>query len=148
MLISKTKKGITAIEIMVCIALSVIVLGYLNRTIFALNIAKANIIKKENYLEVMEVVYENLKVNIEYEEYQDMRKDNRVFINNNNLCIDELDNKDIKSVFQNKVPVYYPYLDVKIEEYEEGVLLVILSFVDKDKKTYMGSFYKGDYLCI
>ena len=120
MLISKTEKGFSLIEAIISTAVFMIILSYI-----ASMYAKVINIKNENkliyeYTAFIEALKNNMEYNMTYDDLQSLYTHSKLYIYSDDINIDLLKNKDIKSIFKSTSDKNYPYAVISMEKINEN----------------------------
>lgn len=137
------KKGVGMIEIVCSIAIFLILSSF----VFSIKInnLKLNISnrKMNEYIEFLEALKGEMYCNYNYQDIIEMKNKNLLIINKENINIDSLKNKDIKSIFTGKRKEDIPYLIMSIEDDKEVFKISFQLYAQN--KVIKSIWFKGAY---
>lgn len=137
------KKGVGMIEIVCSIAIFLILSSF----IFSIKInnLKLNISnrKMNEYIEFLEALKGEMYCNHNYQYMKEMKNKNLLIINKENINLESLKNKDIKSIFTCERKEEIPYLIMSIEDDKE--VLKISFQLYAQNKVIKSIWFKGAY---
>lgn len=142
----KSKKGFSLIEVICSMAILMIMLAvFFNISSNAIALKKYNI-ELENNITFLEGLKNNIRYNMSCEEVLELWHNNKLYIHGENLNLEALKNKSIRSIFSSDQPEKKPYLVMNIEE--SRVLEIHMNLYSnlKNKKIFNFRFYMGKYI--
>lgn len=145
MLKSINKRGFTLVEVLCSLAIfSIIFICMISYDLTSLNIKKSIKAINNNVL-IMEALKNNIIGSMTFEELEQLQNENRIFINNENMSFDKIEN-GVMNVFTNQASVEKPYIELSFLKCEFKVYRLRLSLHDAKQRDISGFqciFYKG-----
>lgn len=156
---SNKNKGYSLLEVVYSLSIFFILLSFiLSMEIRNLNFKRYDL-EISRYGEFLEALKNTLVFNTEYEDIKAIVNtsknldsqnnfNTKLFINNENLNLKSLKNKELTEVFTLEKVTDLPYLEVNIEDKDDGVIKIDLNLIFKNMnqtQKISTSFYKGDY---
>lgn len=147
MLKSMSKRGFTLVEVLCSLGVfSIIFICMMSYEVTSLNMKKSIKNMNDNVL-IMEAVKNNIIYSMTYEELEQLKKDNRIFINKEDMTLDKIQ-KTIKNVFSKQAYVENSYIELSFLKCEFKVysLRIFLHEVNSNENIELQcNFYKGCY---
>ena len=147
MLKSISKRGYTLVEVLCSLGVfSIIFICMISYEVTSLNMKKS--IKDMNYnVLIMETVKNNIIYSMTYEELEELKKDNRIFINKENMTLNKIQ-RTVKDVFSKQVYAENPYIELSFLKCEFKVYSLRISLHEGNEnhnRELQCNFYKGCY---
>ncbi|EJO5346971.1 type II secretion system protein [Clostridium botulinum] len=142
----KVKKGFVIIEILCALSIFIMILG--GALVVSKNASKikCEYSEREKYIGFLQGVKNEVMYNFTYKDLKELKKENKLYINKDEMNWDFYENKDTKILFTNVLPKKQPYIEMKISENQVFKINLILNYKERNKeKTVQCEFYKGRY---
>lgn len=147
MLKSMSKRGFTLVEVLCSLGVfSIIFICMMSYEVTSLNMKRRIKSMNDNVL-IMEAVKNNIIYSMTYEELVELKKDNRIFINKENMTLNKIQGT-VKDVFSKQVYVENPYIELSFLKCEFKVYSLRLSLHEGNENHNIElqcNFYKGCY---
>lgn len=147
MLKSMSKRGFTLVEVLCSLGVfSIIFICMMSYEVTSLNMKRSIKSMNDNVL-IMEAVKNNIIYSMTYEELVELKKDNRIFINKENMTLNKIQGT-VKNVFSRQAYVENPYIELSFLKCEFKVYSLRLSLHEENENHNIElqcNFYKGCY---
>lgn len=147
MLKSKSKKAFTLVEVICSLSIfSIIFMSMISYDIVSMNMTRTIKNTNEN-LYIMEALKNNIIHTMTFEELEGLQKDNKIYINNENLTAYKIQN-GMSNIFSDQALEDNPYIKLSFLKCELEVYTLRLSLYDNkqsDMPELQCDFYKGNY---
>ncbi|MCB2288474.1 type II secretion system GspH family protein [Clostridium sp. CS001] len=140
-----SKKGFTLVEVLCSLGVfSIIFICMISYEVSSINI-KRNIKTINDNVLIMETFKNNIIYSMTFEELELLQRDNRTFINKENMTFDK-SNAALADVFSKQVDIEEPYMKLSFVKYELKVYSLNLSLYSGKPNNSLElqcNFYKG-----
>lgn len=145
MLKSISKKGFTLVEVLFSLGVfSIIFICVMSYEVTSLNMKK-NIKTINNNVLIMEALKNNIIYSMTFEELEQLQKNNRTFINKENMTLDKI-RIAVMDAFSDQATITNPYIQLSFLKCESKVYSLRLSLYagkPNDVLELQCNFYKG-----